>query len=214
MVRNQNLQHHQAIRKRKGGNEKVTKGLKDTKLYLSKIRQDQFKIKNLVDYFLSFKRPRDQSTSSDSATDTKLQDIRASSSSSHKADEVKMDRNRSLSQQHDRELSASLGVNSHRSSSASRQGREMTIRRANVNNRTEDTMSSSRESFAGVMSPLPALESPEFNWPNPSPGEALSQDPKALWKVQAFSLDNLAAVAGNTMPPATVHVSPPFTPPG
>ncbi len=49
-------------------------GLKEANVYLAKIMQDLFKIKNLVDWFPSNKQPRDKSASSDSATDTKYQD--------------------------------------------------------------------------------------------------------------------------------------------
>ncbi len=60
-------------------------GLKEAKV--AKIKSDVFKIKILVDCFSanSNKRPRDRSVSSDSATDTKGQDRRASCSAS-KAD--------------------------------------------------------------------------------------------------------------------------------
>ncbi len=74
-------------------------GLKEAKVYLAKIRVDQFKIKVLVNCFPSNKQPRDKSASSDSVTDTKRQDGRASCSASKPSDEAKMDRNRSLSKQ-------------------------------------------------------------------------------------------------------------------
>ncbi len=49
-----------------------TKAIKEVKLYLTKIRQDRFKITFLVDCFLAYsaKQPRDKSASSDYATDT------------------------------------------------------------------------------------------------------------------------------------------------
>ncbi|MBL0686801.1 MAG: hypothetical protein JJV94_03125 [Sulfurospirillum sp.] len=59
-------------------NPLMTKGLKEAKLYLSKIRQNRFKIKNLVDCFPSYKQAREQSASSDSTTDTKRQERRSS----------------------------------------------------------------------------------------------------------------------------------------
>ncbi len=78
-------------------NEKNPLGLKEAKVYLSKIRHDRFKIKNLVNCFKSNKQPRDKSASSDTVTVSKHLDRRASQSSSRKTEEVKTDRNRSLS---------------------------------------------------------------------------------------------------------------------
>ncbi len=88
----------------------------------AKIRSDRFKIKILFNCFPSNKQPRDKFAFSDSATDTKHQDRRASHSASKADDEAKMDRDRYSSRQRDRELRASLGVDSHRSSPAIRQG--------------------------------------------------------------------------------------------
>ncbi len=49
---------------------------------------------------------------------------------------------------------------------------------------------------------------------NPTLSDTLSQRTPALWKVQASSQDNLAAVAGNTAPPADIYVPPVITPLG
>ncbi len=93
-----------------------TKVMKEAKLYLTKIKQDSFKIKFLVDCFhaSSAKRPRKKSGSSDSNTDTDTehQDRRASSSSSEGDVAANTDRDRSTSRQRKRELKASLGVDS------------------------------------------------------------------------------------------------------
>lgn len=59
-------------------NPLTNKVLKETKLYLSKIRQDRFKIKNLVDCFPSYKRAVDQSACSHCVSHTKRQDGRSS----------------------------------------------------------------------------------------------------------------------------------------
>ncbi len=98
------------------------KALKGAKVYLAKIRQDRLKIKNLFDCFPSNKWPRDKSASTDSSTETKRQDRRSSRSSTRKTEEVKTDKNRSLSRQR-----ASLGVDSQWSLSATQQGRDTNV---------------------------------------------------------------------------------------
>ncbi len=67
--------------------------LKACNLYLKHIKMDRYRIKYLVDCFLSTtaKKQREKSTSSDSETDTKHQKQRASRISSREK-EVKMDR--------------------------------------------------------------------------------------------------------------------------
>ncbi len=95
-------------------------GLKDAIVYLAKIRQDQFKIKNLVDCYLTNMHPRDKSASLESATSTKCQDRRASQSSTWKTDEAPMDSGRSVSKHHDRELNATLAVDFSQSSPVTR----------------------------------------------------------------------------------------------
>ncbi len=90
------------------------KVMKEAKLYLSRSKQDWFKIKFLVDCFpvYSDKWVRDKSVSSDSATESKGEDRRASRSCSVETGEAKTDRRHSSSKQHDRELKASLAVDS------------------------------------------------------------------------------------------------------
>ncbi len=95
--------------------------------------------------------PRDKSALSACATDTKRQDRRASHSASKVNDQAKTDRDRSSPRQRDRELRASLGVGSHRSSSATRQGRDQTVRRANVNARSDDATSEDRQSVGEAL---------------------------------------------------------------
>ncbi len=84
------------------------------------MKKDRFKIKFLVDYFQanSAKWPREKSGSSHSDIGTKRQDRRASRSSSKGDVDVKTDRDHSTSRQKERELKASLGVDSQQSSSA------------------------------------------------------------------------------------------------
>ncbi len=60
-----------------------------------------------------------------------------------------MDRAWSSSRQRERELKTSLGVDSSRSSSTTQQGRDQTVRRANVNARPDDASADDRQSFAG-----------------------------------------------------------------
>ncbi len=72
-------------------------GLKEAMVYLAKIRQDRFKIKNLGNCFTSNKHPGNKSASSDTVTVSKHLDRRASQSSSRKTEEVKTEINRSLS---------------------------------------------------------------------------------------------------------------------
>ncbi len=87
--------------------------LKALRLYLKLIKQDRYKIKNLVECFpsSSAKRKHERSVSSDLVIDGKLQNRRASRDSSREY-VVKMDRERSMSRQRERELKASLGVDS------------------------------------------------------------------------------------------------------
>ncbi len=193
-----------------------TKAMKEAKLYLTKIKQDRFKIKFLVDCFPAYtaKRQREKSVSSDSATYTKRHNRRASRSASKSEDEAKTDKEHSSSKQWDRELKASLGADSHRSSSAIRQGRDHTLRRANVNAWTDDISSNDRQSFGEALSPPPAPASAEYNKANPMPDDALSQTQSALRKVHASSQDNLPEVAGNTVPPTQMYVPTTLTPPG
>ncbi len=93
--------------------------LKALRLYLKLIKQDRYKIKNLVECFPPgpAKRKHDQSASSDLEADVKRQNRRASRNSSRES-VAKTDRECSMSKQRERELEASLGVDSQRPSSA------------------------------------------------------------------------------------------------
>ncbi len=111
--------------------------------------------------------------SSHSATDTKLHDRRASRSASKADDKAKTDRDHSLLRQRYRELKVSLGVDSHRSSSATRQGYDHTVRRANVKVQPDDASSDDSQSLAEVISPPPTLGYVEYNKTNPMPSDTL-----------------------------------------
>ncbi len=105
------------------------KMIKQAKLYFVKMKQDSYKIKFCVDCIPadSAKQPREKSGFSDSDTGTKRQDRRASHSTS------KENGQRTFNVETERELNAFLGVDSQRSSSATRQGHDQKRRRANVN---------------------------------------------------------------------------------
>ncbi len=77
--------------------------LKACKLYLQQIKLDRYKIKYHVDCFLSnpAKRQHEKSASSDSETDTKRQNRRASQTSSREIG-AKADRECSISRQRER----------------------------------------------------------------------------------------------------------------
>ncbi len=92
-----------------------SQALKALRLYLKLIKQDRYKIKNLVECFPPgpAKKKHDQSVSSDSEADNKRQNRRASRNSSRES-VAKTDRERYTSRQRERkrELKASLGVDS------------------------------------------------------------------------------------------------------
>ncbi len=98
--------------------------LKECKLYLSLIKADRHKIKNLVNCFPPnpAKRQREKSGTSDSETDTKRQNRRASCTSS-RGNEETTDRAHSTSRQRDRELKATLDVDSQQPSMSTRKSR-------------------------------------------------------------------------------------------
>ncbi len=98
--------------------------LKECKLYLSLIKADRHKIKNLVNCFPPnpAKRQREKSGTSDSETDTKRQNRRASRTSS-RGNEETTDRAHSTSRQRDRELKATLDVDSQQPSMSTRKSR-------------------------------------------------------------------------------------------
>ncbi len=78
-------------------------GKEEVKVYLAKIREDRYKINNLVDCFPAPKRPRDKSSSSDDAPDTKRQDRHSSWSIVRKdSDKGPNNRTRSLSRHRER----------------------------------------------------------------------------------------------------------------
>ncbi len=89
------------------------RALKALRFYLKLIKQDRYKIKNLVECFppSTAKRKYERSASSDSGTDNKRQNRRASRNSSRES-VAKTDRERSTSRQRERELKASVGVDS------------------------------------------------------------------------------------------------------
>ncbi len=166
--------------------------LKALRLYLKLIKQDRYKIKNLFECFppSSAKRKHERSVSSDSVIDCKRQNRRASGNSSRES-VVKTDRERSMSRQRERELKASLGVDSQRPSSATRQSRSLD--RTKVTSRPyDDDSSDSRATFAEVViQPLPC--SATFNKANPSLSEALKQNHRAKREIAKSSQDNLKA---------------------
>ncbi len=87
--------------------------LKALKLYLQQIKHDRYKIIYLVDCFraTTAKRQREKSESSNSETDPKRQNRRASRTTSH-GTVAKTDREHSISRQREREMKTSLGVDS------------------------------------------------------------------------------------------------------
>ncbi len=109
---NQNITEVELICDR-AKNPLESRALKALMLYLKLIKQDRYKIKNFIECFLHgpTKRKHDQSVSSDSESDVKRQNRRASRNSSQES-VAKMDRERSTSKQRERELKASLGVDS------------------------------------------------------------------------------------------------------
>ncbi len=125
--------------------------LKALGLYLKLIKQDRYKIKNECFPPSSAKRKHERYVSSDSVTDGKRQNRRASRDSSRES-VVKTDRERSTSRQRERELKASLGVDSQRPSSATRQSHSLD--RTKVASRPyNDDSSDSRATFAEVVIP-------------------------------------------------------------
>ncbi len=91
--------------------------LKECKLYLNLIKADRHKIKNLVNCFPPnlAKRQREKSSTSDSETDTKCQNRRASHTSSLGSEKT-TDRACSTSRQRYRDLKATLAVDSQQPS--------------------------------------------------------------------------------------------------
>ncbi len=98
--------------------------LKECKLYLSLIKADRHKIKNLVNCFSPnpAKRQHEKSGTSDSETDTKHQNQRASRTSSQSSEET-TDRACYSSRQRDRELKSTFVVNSQQPSTFARKSR-------------------------------------------------------------------------------------------
>ncbi len=96
-----------------------SQALKVLRLYLKLIKQDRYQIKNLVECFPPgpAKRKHNQSASSYSETDVKRQNRRAFRNSSRES-VAKKEREHSTSKHRERELKASLGVDSQRPSSA------------------------------------------------------------------------------------------------
>ncbi len=90
-----------------------SQALKALKLYLKHIKQDRYKIKNLVECFPpnTAKRKHERFASSDSGTDNKCQNRRASRNSLRES-VAKTDREHSMSRPRERELKALLGVDS------------------------------------------------------------------------------------------------------
>ncbi len=166
--------------------------LKALRLYLNLIKQDRYKIKNLVECFppRSARRKHERSVSSDSVIEGKRQNRRASRNSSRESI-IKMDRKRSTSRQRERELKASLGVDSQRPSSATQQS--LSLDRTKVTSRPyDDDSSDSRATFAEVLiQPLPGTAT--FNKANPSLSEALEQNQRAKREIAKSSQDNLKA---------------------
>ncbi len=66
--------------------------------------------------------------------------------------------------------------------------------------------------FAEAMLPSPAPGSTAYKLLHPSLNEALAQNLSTRRKISQFSKDNLAAIAGNTVPPPKMPVPPPFIP--
>ncbi len=98
--------------------------LKECKLYLSLIKADRHKIKNLVNCFPPYlaKRQHEKPGTSDSETDNKHQNRRASRTSSQGNKET-TDRACYMSRQRDRELKATLPIDSQPPSTSTRKSR-------------------------------------------------------------------------------------------
>ncbi len=145
------------------------KAMKHAKLYLTKIKQDRFNIKFLLECFPAYtnKRSRDKTASSDNGSDIKRQDRRSLISSSNGKKEVKKDREHSTSRQRERELKAFLGVISQWSTSVTQKGSHTTVRRANVNAWPDDASADDQQLFAEVLTPHVLPETAEFNTVNP-----------------------------------------------
>ncbi len=89
------------------------------------------------------------------------------------------------------------------------------MKKENVESRPyDDDSSDARPSFAETLTPPPLQGTVAFNLLNPSPDEALQQNPRAKREIARSSQDNLVACAGNTAELPDMSVPPPFTPSG
>ncbi len=109
-------------------------------------------------------------------------------------------------------MKASLGVDSLRPFSVTRQSRS--LEKTKVATRPyDDDSSDSRASFAEVVKP-PMPGTAAFNKANPSPSEALEQNLKAKREIARSSQDNLKACTEVSVQLEDLFVPPPFKPPG
>ncbi len=190
-----------------------SRALKALMPYLKLIKQDRYKIKNLVECFPPGpeKRKHDQSVSSDSEADVKRQNRRASRNSSRES-VAKTDRERSTSKQRERELKALLGVDSQCPSFAKRQSRSQEQKKV-ASRPYNDDSSDNRASFAEVVTP-PLPRTDAYNKANSSPSEALAQNQRAKMEIARSSHDNLKACTDVSVQLEDMFVPPPFKPSG
>ncbi len=110
-------------------------------------------------------------------------------------------------------MKTSLGVDSQRPSSATRQSRSEKKEKVEARSYDDDS-SDSRPSFTEAVKLPPAPGTDAFNKVNPSLDKALAQNPRARREITRSSQDNLSAYASNTAELSEMPVPPPFTPPG
>ncbi len=156
------------------------------------------------------KRKHDQSVSSDSESDLKCQNQRASRNSSRES-VAKTDRECSTSKQRERELKASLGVDSPRPSSAKRQSHSQEQKKV-VSRPYDDDSSDTRASFAELVAP-PLPRTDAFNKAIPSPSEALAHNQRTKREITRSSQDNLKVCTDVSVQLEDLFAPPTFKPP-